>query len=65
MELIWLVIGAIFLLGALWAGNAAINRPGGFVDKDADGEPDESPAEKAEARQAFEEEQRRRHPEDI
>lgn len=47
-----LAVGAILLLGLMFAVNAAITRESRarpFVDKDADGEPDETPDEKMRA----------------
>lgn len=41
MEIILLLIGAVVLAGALFAVSSMRNRPAHFVDKDADGEPDE------------------------
>lgn len=41
MELIWLFVGAIVLVGAMWALNDAITKSPRGVDKDVDGEPDE------------------------
>ena len=44
MELIWLFIGALLLAGALFAFGVrfeGLGKPTHFIDKDADGEPDE------------------------
>jgi len=44
MELIWLFIGAVALAGVLFAASSRFEnwgKPTHFVDKDADGEPDE------------------------
>lgn len=49
MALIVLFVFAVFLAGALAALGRGINRPGRFEDRDADGEPDETPEEKRRA----------------
>lgn len=44
MELVWLLIGALVLAGALFAASNRIegwSKLNHFTDKDADGEPDE------------------------
>lgn len=41
MNLIFLVVGALFLAGALWTFSNALQGPRRFVDKDLDGAPDE------------------------
>jgi len=51
-RLLLLAVGATLLLGLMFAINAAITRESRarpFVDKDADGEPDETPDEKMRA----------------
>lgn len=54
MALIVLVVFAVVLAIALSAIGRGINRSGRFVDCDADGEPDETPEEKARAMRALE-----------
>lgn len=41
MNLVFLIVGAALLAGALWAVSSAIQEPRRFVDKDVDGAPDE------------------------
>lgn len=51
-RLLLVILGAILLAGALFAINSAITGEGRsrrITDEDADGEPDETPSEKARA----------------
>lgn len=41
MNPIILILGLMFLAGAMFAVSRTLNRPKTFVDKDLDGEPDE------------------------